>query len=169
MSKITADVKLTIDSEAAQNMLCCAGYSDKKRSDDELVKELLSILEDYGVTSTVVSVKNLENNNDEEKPKPQVVPVFRQVKVERKGNKLNSLNHILALCKRCKTADRYWEIVNKMTDRGIYNVFENRCDSCPYDDFGECTSTTTDTAFVSDCLPALITALEKELEKYKKT
>lgn len=168
MSKVTAEVRLSIDSEAAQDMLCCAGYSDKKRSDCELVKDLLSILEDYGVTSTVVSVNSLKENN-EVKPQPKATPVPQHLVSDRKGNKLNSLNHILALCRRCKTADRYWEIVNKMTDRGIYNVFENRCDFCHYDDFGECTSTTTDTAFVSDCLPALITALEKELEKFKKT
>ena len=62
MSKVTAEVRLSIDSKAAQNMLCCAGYSDKKRSDCELVKDLLSILEDYGVTSTVVSVNSLEES-----------------------------------------------------------------------------------------------------------
>lgn len=167
MSKITAEVKLTIDSKAAQNMLLCAGYGDEKRSNSELVQKLLSILEDYGVTSTVVSVKNPENN-DEAKPQTKVVPIFKQVKMERKGNKLNSLNHILALCKRCKTADRYWEIVNKMSDRGIYNVFENRCDLCSHDDFGECLLPYSDDTFVSGCLPALISALERELEKYKK-
>ena len=54
MSKITVDVKLTIDKKVAPIMLCCAGYGDKERSDCEFVKDLLSILEAYGVTYDIM-------------------------------------------------------------------------------------------------------------------
>lgn len=57
MSKITVSVELTIDKEAAQNMLSCAGYGSEERNDDKLVKDLLSILDCYGVTSTVTDNK----------------------------------------------------------------------------------------------------------------
>ncbi|MEE1503100.1 MAG: hypothetical protein UGF89_02500 [Acutalibacteraceae bacterium] len=55
MSKITVDVKLTIDKEVAPIMLCCAGYGDKNRNDTELVKDVLSVLDSYGVTYDVTS------------------------------------------------------------------------------------------------------------------
>lgn len=55
--QIVAVVKLSVDPKAAQDMLCCAGYGDKKRTDNELVKDLLSVLENYGVTS---EIKNIE-------------------------------------------------------------------------------------------------------------
>jgi hypothetical protein len=55
MSKIIVNAELTIDKEAAQNMLSCAGYGSEERSDDKLVKDLLSILDCYGVTSTVTT------------------------------------------------------------------------------------------------------------------
>ena len=57
MSKIVAKVELTIDKEAAQNMLSCAGYGSEERNDDKLVKDLLSILDCYGVTSIVTNNK----------------------------------------------------------------------------------------------------------------
>lgn len=57
MSKIIVNAELTIDKEVAQNMLSCAGYGSEERSDDKLVKDLLSILDCYGVTSTVTDNK----------------------------------------------------------------------------------------------------------------
>jgi hypothetical protein len=53
MSKITVNVKMTIDKEAAQDMLSCAGYGSEERSDEKLVSDLLSILNCYGVASEV--------------------------------------------------------------------------------------------------------------------
>lgn len=58
MSKLVVDVKLTLDKKAAQDMLVCAGYGDKNRNDEELVKDVLSVLESYGVTCEVGKPEN---------------------------------------------------------------------------------------------------------------
>lgn len=58
MSKLVVDVKLTVDKKAAQDMLVCTGYGDKNRNDEELVKDVLSVLEPYGVTCEVGKSEN---------------------------------------------------------------------------------------------------------------
>lgn len=53
-NKITKNVDITVDVKTAKIMLGVAGYAEAKNlSDDEIVKLVLSMLDCYGVVTTI--------------------------------------------------------------------------------------------------------------------
>lgn len=61
MPKVEVNVKITVDTKIAEDMLNCAGYHKFKTGDkNEIVSTLLSMLNCYGATAEIINIKEKE-------------------------------------------------------------------------------------------------------------